>query len=258
MPPRNVNDAEATDDEPPMSPALLELQQLSCGYGAVSAVEGLDLAVDAGALHALAGPNGAGKTSTLLAIMGHVALSGGRILFAGEDIGRARPADRVDLGIAIVPEGRRLFTDLSVRENLVVGGYRRPRAAERRNRERVFAIFPRLAERAGQIAGSLSGGEQQMLAFGRALMVEPKLLLVDELSLGLMPAAVAQFIAVLISLKAEGVSILLVEQNTERVLRIADALTVLVSGRRVFGASGETCRSDPRLFQRYLGETELQ
>ncbi len=152
-------------------------------------------------MFALLGPNGAGKTSTIMAIMGHVDIYAGRIVFDGTDITRRRAVDRVDLGIALVPEGRQLFSDLTVDENLTVGGYARPLARDAAKRDRVFGYFPRLYERRTQLAGSLSGGEQQMLAIGRALMAEPRLLLVDELSLGLMPKMVDLCLDALMKLK---------------------------------------------------------
>ena len=169
---------------------MLTLEALRCGYGPVEVVHGLSMEVPAGSVLALLGPNGAGKTSALMAVMGHVGIRSGRILIEGADITRRRATDRVGLGIALVPEGRQLFSDLTVDENLTVGGYAHPASRDRAKRDRVFALFPRLFERRTQIAGSMSGGEQQMLAIGRALMAEPRLLLVDELSLGLMPKMV--------------------------------------------------------------------
>src|SRR5215469_11609586 len=155
---------------------MLTLDALSCGYGAVRAVHDLSFELPAGTLLALLGPNGAGKTSTIMAIMGHVDIYSGRIVYESADITRRRAVDRAELGIALVPEGRQLFPDLTVDENLTVGGYAHARARDRVNRERVFHVFPRLAERTTQLASSLSGGEQQMLAIGRALMAEPRLL----------------------------------------------------------------------------------
>ena len=169
---------------------MLGIEHLNCGYGSVRAVHDASFEVPTGSVFALLGPNGAGKTSTIMAIMGHVDIYAGRIAFDGVDITRRRAVDRVDLGIALVPEGRQLFSDLTVDENLTVGGYARPLARDAAKRDRVFGYFPRLYERRTQLAGSLSGGEQQMLAIGRALMAEPRLLLVDELSLGLMPKMV--------------------------------------------------------------------
>jgi len=233
--------------------ALLTLDDVSCGYGEVEAVAGLSLEVAPGRIVALLGPNGAGKSSTIMAIMGHVALRRGRIGFAGDDI-TSRPAlARARLGIALVPEGRRLFADLTVEETLTVGGYSRSIADDRRNRARVYELFPRLAERRTQLAGALSGGEQQMLALGRALMAAPRLLLIDELSLGLMPKLVDQCVAALRALNQAGLTLLLVEQNTARALALADAVCVLAAGRAVFQGSAAAARADPDLFARYFG-----
>jgi branched-chain amino acid transport system ATP-binding protein len=233
--------------------AKLTLEGFGCGYGAINAVTGLTLEVGEGQIFALLGPNGAGKTSTIQALMGFVAIQSGRVLLDGEDITRRKATERASLGMALVPEGRRLFADMSVMENLEVGAYTRPRAAEARSLERVFSLFPRLAERRAQVSGSLSGGEQQMLAFGRALMAEPRLLFVDELSLGLMPKAAGLFIEVLKKLRDEGVTVVLVEQNTKRALRVADHVCVLASGRSVFLGPADAARRDTDLFQRFLG-----
>jgi branched-chain amino acid transport system ATP-binding protein len=236
-----------------MTDALLTLEDVRCGYGEVAAVSGLSLAIAPGQIFALLGPNGAGKTSTIMTIMGHVTLQQGSVGFAGQDISRLPAIARAGLGIALVPEGRRLFPDLTVDETLTVGGYSRPRADDRRNRERVFALFPRLAERQSQLAGSLSGGEQQMLALGRALMAAPRLLLIDELSLGLMPKMVDLCVAALRALNRDGLTILLVEQNTARALALADAVCVLASGRAVFRGTAADASRDANLFARYFG-----
>jgi branched-chain amino acid transport system ATP-binding protein len=235
---------------------MLTLDALSCGYGAVRAVHDLSFGLPAGTLLALLGPNGAGKTSTMMAIMGHVDIYSGRILYQNADITRRRAVDRAELGIALVPEGRQLFPDLTVEENLTVGGYAHARVRDRVNRERVFQIFPRLAERKTQLASSLSGGEQQMLAIGRALMAEPRLLLVDELSLGLMPKMVDLCLKALLDLKREGVTILLVEQNTARALDVADQVIVLSSGAVVFGGSAAQAKAEHSLFATFLGMPE--
>jgi branched-chain amino acid transport system ATP-binding protein len=232
---------------------MLELKGFGCGYGLVQAVEGLDLAVPPGRITALLGPNGAGKTSTLMAIAGHVEVQAGGVEFQAEDITRLPPVERTRRGIAIAPEGRRIFPDLSVAENLLVGGYTQRAAQARETGERVLALFPRLKERLGQRAGSLSGGEQQMLAIGRALMARPKLLLVDELSLGLMPAMVELCWRAIAELKSQGIGVLVVEQNTHRALEAADQVTVLVSGRKVYEADGAQARRDPQLVDSFLG-----
>jgi branched-chain amino acid transport system ATP-binding protein len=202
---------------------------------------------------ALIGPNGAGKTSTIMAIMGHTTVHHGRILFQGRDITRAPPVARAPLGIALVPEGRRLFPDLTAEENLTVGGYCRSMAQDRINRARVYEMFPRLGERRRQLAGSLSGGEQQMLAMGRALMAEPRLLLIDELSLGLMPRAVDLCFEVLGRLRRDGLTIVVVDQNTTRALELADTVCILASGSAVFFGAAAAARTDSQLFDRYFG-----
>jgi len=232
---------------------MLSLKALSCGYGPFRAVHGLSLEVPAGTVQALLGTNGAGKTSTILALAGQVAVQAGRVRLDGEDVTDLPARERVRRGLALAPEGRRLFPDLTVDENLTMGGYSLPRGRTRPNRERVLALFPRLAERLAQPAGRLSGGEQQMLALGRALMAEPRLLLVDEVSLGLMPKMVEACYAAIADLKAEGLTILLVEQNTERALAVADQVTVLESGRAVWQGTAEAAKKDPALIEAYLG-----
>jgi len=235
---------------------MLELRHFGCGYGLMRAVDDLDLSIARGTVTALLGPNGAGKTSTMMAIVGHVELQAGEILFEGQSIAGLEAAARTRRGIAIAPEGRRIFADLSVAENLEVGGYTRSRADARTDEARVLQLFPRLASRYRQRAGSLSGGEQQMLAIGRALMAGPKLLLVDELSLGLTPAAVDVCFEAIAELKRAGSAILLVEQNTDRALELADRVVVLVSGRKVYEADGRQARNDPALISSFLGTTE--
>ena len=235
---------------------MLKLDSLRCGYGSVEAVHDVSLDVAAGSVFALLGPNGAGKTSTIMAIMGHVDIHGGHIFFDGADVTRRRAIDRVGLGIALVPEGRQLFSDLSVDENLTVGGYARPLNRDAAKRDRVFGIFPRLFERRAQLAGSLSGGEQQMLAIGRALMAEPRLLLVDELSLGLMPKMVDLCLDALMRLKREGLTIVLVEQNTARALDVADHVCVLSSGVQVYQGTAAEAKASGSMFATFLGINE--
>jgi len=233
--------------------ALLNVENFSCGYGEMVAVRDLSFSIEPGQIFALLGPNGAGKTSTMLAIMGHVQIKAGSLQVGGTDITRLPALRRAGLGLALVPEGRRLFSDLSVAENLVVGGYSHSRADEKRHLARVLELFPRLSERRGQLAASLSGGEQQMLAIGRALMSGPRLLLVDELSLGLMPKMIDLCIDALKKLNQEGLAILLVEQNTSRALDLADQVCVLASGRSVFQGAAETARRDVDLLHSYFG-----
>jgi branched-chain amino acid transport system ATP-binding protein len=235
---------------------MLKVENLNCGYGSVEAVHDVSFDVPAGSVFALLGPNGAGKTSTIMAIMGHVDIHGGRILLDGQDIVCRRAIDRVGLGIALVPEGRQLFSDLSVDENLTVGGYARPADRDAAKRDRVFGLFPRLHERRAQLAGSLSGGEQQMLAIGRALMAEPRLLLVDELSLGLMPKMVDLCLDALLQLKREGLTILLVEQNTARALDVADKVCVMSSGVQVYQGTATEAKAAGSLFATFLGMNE--
>jgi len=232
---------------------MLRLEGLCCGYGSFRAVHDLSLEVAAGSAFALIGANGAGKSSTIMAIAGHVDVHAGRIRFMGADITGAPPRARVAAGIGLVPEGRRLFPDLTVDENLALGGYARPRSRFAANRESVLELFPRLRERLAQTAGSLSGGEQQMLAIGRALMAEPKLLLIDEASLGLMPRMVDVCYQAIARLKAAGMTILLVEQSTARALTVADRVCVLESGRTVWQGAAAEARSDPTLIDAYLG-----
>jgi branched-chain amino acid transport system ATP-binding protein len=231
---------------------MLRVEHLNAGYGVMHAVHDVSFAVPAGSIVALLGPNGAGKTSTILAIMGHIDIYSGRIAFAGADITRRRAVERAYLGIALVPEGRQLFPDLTVAENLTVGGYSRPLRRDAAKRERVFSYFPRLYERRTQLAGSLSGGEQQMLAIGRALMAEPRLLLIDELSLGLMPKMVDLCLDALLKLKTEGLSILLVEQNTARALDVADLVCALSSGIVVFNGTAAQARLAGSLFGAFV------
>ena len=235
---------------------MLTLEDFSCGYGSVQAVHHLDLHLPPASLLALLGPNGAGKTSTIMAVMGHVAIQTGSVRFDGQDITRRRATDRVGLGISLVPEGRQLFSDLTVTENLTVGGYAHPVARDTAKRGRVFDLFPRLFERRSQLAGSLSGGEQQMLAIGRALMAEPRLLFVDELSLGLMPKMVELCLDALVTLKREGLTIVLVEQNTARALDVADQVVVLSSGVLVFQGTSAEARAAGSMFATFLGMNE--
>ena len=232
---------------------MLQLDGVSCGYGLFQAVHGLSLELRAGTVTGLIGPNGAGKSSTLMCIAGHVALQEGTLRFDGQDISRMGPRERVRLGIAISPEGRRLFKDLSVEDNLKVGGLIHPAAFFARDRDKVLSLFPRLGERLHSLAANLSGGEQQMLAIGRALMTRPRLLMIDEISLGLMPKVIDLCYRALEQLRREGLTILVVEQNTDRVLRVADELCVLESGRSVWKGKAADARNDPALTAAYLG-----
>jgi branched-chain amino acid transport system ATP-binding protein len=233
---------------------VLELQGVEVYYGNIQALRGIDLRVESGELVTLIGSNGAGKSTTLMAISGVVLPRQGRILFEGDDVTGA-PAHRlVARGVAHCPEGRLVFGRLSVAENLLTGAYhRRDRAGVRADQERVYTLFPRLLERRRQAAGSLSGGEQQMLAIGRALMGRPRLLMLDEPSLGLAPLLVERIFQVIRELHAEGVTILLVEQNAYQALHIADRAYVLETGRiRLAGPTAELI-DNPEIQAAYLG-----
>ncbi|MCS6879364.1 MAG: ABC transporter ATP-binding protein [Geminicoccaceae bacterium] len=232
---------------------LLSVRGLRCGYGRIEAVKGVDLEVAEGEIVALVGANGAGKTSLLRAISGVLPLFSGSIRFAGEAIEGLAPFERVARGIVQVPEGRQLFAPLSVLDNLRLGAFRRGRARTDENLERVFALFPRLAERRHLPAGALSGGEQQMCAIGRALMAEPRLLLLDEPSMGLAPFLVDEILATVARLRAQGVTILLVEQNAVAALALADRGYVLETGRIAHSGSGRALFDDPAVRAAYLG-----
>ncbi len=231
---------------------MLAVEGLSSGYGSIVALHEVSFAVRAGEVLSLVGPNGAGKTTTVMTVAGLVRPMAGRIVLDGEDISAAPARARIGMGITLVPEGRRVFAELSVEENLVVGGHRLSRAALAAGRERVLALFPRLGERLHQLAGSLSGGEQQMLSLGRAIMSSPRLLLVDELSLGLMPKVVDECYAALDVLRADGLAIVLVEQNTERAVAVADDVVVLDSGHVSWSGSGDEARARPEVLSMHF------
>jgi branched-chain amino acid transport system ATP-binding protein len=233
--------------------ALLSVSGLAAGYGASDVLRGIDLAVAAGEIVAVLGANGAGKSTLNRALSGVVRARSGAIRFAGAAIEHESPAAIVARGLIHVPEGRCIFPNLSVRENLDLGAYRRARARRAQNRERVFAIFPRLAERQPQRAGSLSGGEQQMLAIGRALMAEPVLLILDEPSLGLSPLLVEELFALIRRLNAEGIALLLVEQNVVQSLEVAHRAYILENGAFVLDGPPDRIRNDPNLKRAYLG-----
>ncbi len=235
-----------------MSEPLLRVTNLAVAYDRVEVVHGVSIDVPRGRLVTVIGPNGAGKSSLLNAIMGVVPASGS-IEFAETVFDAASVEGRVSSGLCLVPEGRELFADLTVADNLRLGGFRRTRAERVCKLEEVFAHFPRLKERRGQVAGTLSGGEQQMLALGRALMTEPKLLMLDEPSIGLAPRIVRDIFQILSALKRTAISILLVEQNARAALQIADYAYVMELGRITSkGEPGEIAR-DPRLVESYLG-----
>ncbi|MBI3516852.1 MAG: ABC transporter ATP-binding protein [Proteobacteria bacterium] len=232
---------------------LLELDNVAGRYGRNAVLHGVSAAVGAGELVALVGSNGAGKTTLLRVISGVGPASTGRIRFAGHDIARLAPDRRVRLGIAQVPEGRQVFAPQSVDDNLRLGGFTRPRRALGPELERIYALLPALAARRRQLAGTLSGGEQQMLAIGRALMAAPKLLLLDEPSLGLAPLVVAAVFRLIADLKRAGTTILLVEQNAQAALAIADRGYVIETGRLVLEDTGTALLANPRVREAYLG-----
>ncbi|MHB8492961.1 MAG: ABC transporter ATP-binding protein [Casimicrobiaceae bacterium] len=235
---------------------LLALERLALAYGGIQAVKGIDLAVGAGELVCLIGANGAGKTTTLKGICGLLHVSSGRIRYAGDDITGRRSFELVRRGLVMVPEGRGVFGALTIEENLAMGAYiRDDRAAVREDVERVFALFPRLKERRRQTAGTLSGGEQQMLAIGRALMSRPKLLLLDEPSMGLAPLMVQKVFETIIAVSREGVTILLIEQNAKLALEVSDRGYVMESGEITLEGEAATLLHDPKVRAAYLGET---
>jgi branched-chain amino acid transport system ATP-binding protein len=235
--------------------SLLEVAGLEVRYGGIQAVKGVDLEVDRGELVCLIGANGAGKSSTLRAVSGLVHASKGAVRYAGRELGRSPAFERARAGLALVPEGRGVFAQLTVDENLSMGAYSRRTADEQQVRARVFDLFPRLRERRRQIAGTLSGGEQQMLAIGRALMSGPRLLLLDEPSMGLAPLAVKRIFEVIRAINADGVSVLLVEQNARAALGLAARGYVMESGRVVLSGDARAMLDDPRVKEAYLGET---
>jgi branched-chain amino acid transport system ATP-binding protein len=232
---------------------LLAVRELAAGYGPVEVLRGVDLEVGEGEIVALLGPNGAGKTTLNRVVSGLLRPRAGEVRFDGAELSRLPPQAIVEAGLVHVPEGRRVFPDLSVHENLLLGAYRRGRSRRAANLERVYGLFPRLAERRRQAAGTLSGGEQQMLAIGRALMAEPRLLILDEPSLGLAPLVVEQVLELLVELNRAGLAVLLVEQNVVQSLAVARRAYVLEQGRIVAAGPSDTLLADERLRRAYLG-----
>jgi len=234
---------------------LLQLKRLRVAYGGIQAVKGIDLEVAEGELVCLIGANGAGKTTTLKGITGLQSVKSGTIHYAGEDI-TGRPAfELVRKGLSMVPEGRGVFGALTIEENLAMGAYARKNRAEiRTDVERVFELFPRLKERRSQTAGTLSGGEQQMLAMARALMSRPKLLLLDEPSMGLAPLMVQKVFETVLQISGEGVTILLIEQNAKLALEVASRGYVMESGEITLHGEAKNLLSDPKVRAAYLGE----
>lgn len=233
---------------------MLELEHIAVSYGALPALHGVSLTVGTGEIVALVGPNGAGKSTLLKTVAGLLRPRSGTVRWDGEDLRTVPPHRIVERGLALVPEGRRLFARMTVRENLEVGAFaRRAQAEKNRRRERVYRIFPRLQEREAQRAGSLSGGEQQMLALGRALMSAPRLLLLDEPSIGLAPRVAEAIFAVLGELHREGLSIFLVEQNVHIALNLAERAYILEGGRVVGSGAGKALLHDEHVRTAYLG-----
>ena len=235
--------------------SLLSIERLQVAYGGIRAVKGIDLKVEQGELVCLIGANGAGKTTTLRAITGLVRAAAGTVRYDGNDITRLKPHEIARRGLALVPEGRGVFAQLTIEENLAMGAYARSdSAAVASDVERVFTLFPRLKERRKQTAGTLSGGEQQMLAIARALMSRPKLLLLDEPSMGLAPLMVEKIFDVVRTIASEGVTLLLVEQNARLALEISKRGYVLEGGLVTLTGEGRTLLHDPRIREAYLGE----
>jgi branched-chain amino acid transport system ATP-binding protein len=234
--------------------SMLEVDSLKVSYGGINAVKGIDLRVEAGEMVALIGANGAGKTTTLKAICG-LLHHGGRVHYNGEDVSRRPAYQLVELGIALVPEGRGVFGRLSVEENLQMGAYViNDKTLIRNEVNRIYHLFPRLKERRHQTAGTLSGGEQQMLAIGRALMSQPRLLLLDEPSMGLAPLMVEKIFEVVGQISRDGVTILLVEQNARLALAVSNRGYVMESGTVTLHGDSASLLNDPQVRQAYLGE----
>ena len=234
---------------------LLEVRDLEAGYGPIRALDRVSIDVEDGELVALIGANGAGKTTLLMAISGVVPPRGGSIRFAGASLGGLQPHEVMRLGVGHAPEGRRIFPRLTVRENLELGGFtQQDRAKLRRDIDEACGLFPVLGERMDQLGGTLSGGEQQMLAIARALVGHPRLLLLDEPSLGLAPLIVAKVFEVIAALSARGIGVLLVEQNARAALKLANRGYVLETGRITLSGSGAELAADRRVRDAYLGE----
>jgi len=234
--------------------ALLEVDDISVHYGRIQAIEGITLRVEEGEVVSLIGANGAGKSTTMRAIAGLLNVSHGSVKFGGDDIGRLRGHERVARGISLVPEGRGIFPAMTVMENLDMGAYARDRKSGiADDLERVFDLFPRLLERKDQSGGTLSGGEQQMLAIGRALMARPTLLLLDEPSMGLAPMFIRQIFTIIGQVREQGTTVLLVEQNANQALNLADRAYVLETGQITKSGTGQELLTDASIREAYLG-----
>ncbi|WP_414731401.1 ABC transporter ATP-binding protein [Vineibacter terrae] len=232
---------------------MLQAEGLRVGYGEMMALHGISLEAGAGEIVAVLGANGAGKTTLLRTLSGLLAARAGRISFDGQDVSRRPAHELVRFGISHVPEGRGVLAELTVLENLQLGAYARGGVRKGGGLDRVFGLFPVLAERRDQLAGMLSGGEQQMLAIGRSLLARPKLLMIDELSLGLAPRIVHQLMDLMRTIKTEGLSVLLVEQNVHQTLKVADRVYLLVNGRIAFQGTPDALRAEGDLMRTYLG-----
>ena len=233
--------------------SLLYIDDLRVSYGGIEAIKGISITVEKGEIVTLIGANGAGKSTTLRAISGLVPLKSGTITYDGSVISGQSPQKIVSEGICMVPEGRRVFPNLTVQENLRIGAYLRKDDIQP-DIDHVYQLFPRLKERSWQLAGTLSGGEQQMLAVGRALMMRPKLLMMDEPSLGLAPLVIRDIFKIIQTLHDEGITILLVEQNANAALRIADSAYVLETGSITMHGTGKQLLDDPKVKEAYLGK----
>lgn len=234
---------------------LLKVEGINVYYGAIHAIKDISFQVNQGEIVTLIGANGAGKTTTLQTVSGLLRSKTGSILFDGQDINTVSADKLVGRGLAQVPEGRRVFLQMSVEENLEMGAYTQPPAGVPRDLEMVYDLFPRLKERRSQVAGTLSGGEQQMLAVGRALMSRPKLLLLDEPSLGLAPLVVQDIFKIIQEINRQGVTVLLVEQNANMALKIADLAYVLETGTITMSGTGAELLADSRVKEAYLGRS---
>ncbi len=232
---------------------MLKLINVSSGYGSIQALHDITLEVNEGEIVTLIGANGAGKTTTLMTLCGDVKLNSGQVILEGEDISGIKPHEIMRKGLAVSPEGRRIFPKLTVQENLMLGAYFIPDEEAQEELEKVLKLFPRLQERINQQGGTLSGGEQQMLAIGRALMAKPKLLLLDEPSLGLAPLIINLIFEVLSDIRDQGTTVFLVEQNANKALALADRGYVLENGVIVKEGSGKDLSSDPVVKEAYLG-----
>jgi len=235
------------------SAGLLDIRGIWAGYGSTEVLRNIDMAIAPGEIIALLGSNGAGKSTLNRTISGLLRPRAGSIVFEGRSIDHAKPSEIVELGLIHVPEGRKIFPNMTVLENLDLGCYRRASTRRAQNRERVFSTFPRLAERRQQNAGTLSGGEQQMLAIGRGLMAEPRLLILDEPSLGLSPKLVEELFNLVKTINAQGIALLLVEQNVMQSLEVASRAYVLDNGAIVLQGNAGQVRDDPNLKRAYLG-----